>query len=450
MTKSIRRLPNLGVASTLVASALATYAAADKPATSASPAPKKPAWLTELSIGVKEGYDDNVYLVEVGPTQDLPSFVTTISPKIGLNLAPFLGDQKTLSVFSLGYAPDFNFFHDEPTETFYAHRVPMALKFKKQAWSVNVENAFSYIDGDEDGPIYLNGRSAFATAAARERREQYQDRAKASIQYDQEKWFVRPTATLLYYDLRTTQRLATGAWRGYDNYADRNDVNGGIDLGYKLAPKMALTLGYRYGHQYQEQYSAVIDPILLSSSSSYHRVLFGFEGKPWKWLTISYQGGPDFRSYDPNTPTHVTPMNDLDPVKYYGEAAVTADVTANDSLAFKYRQWQWLSSTGRIPLFDSLYDLAYKHKFGKKLTLDLGVRLQTSDYNSGNVASSLRDDWQYTFVAGLGYNFNAQFSAAMAYSVDLGRNMQDGLPAAVEEAREYEHRLISLGLLYKF
>jgi hypothetical protein len=45
-----------------------TSGAADDSQTAPAPVlPQKPAWLTDLSIGVKEGYDDNVYLSGVVP-----------------------------------------------------------------------------------------------------------------------------------------------------------------------------------------------------------------------------------------------------------------------------------------------------------------------------------------------------------------------------------------------
>ena len=131
--------------------------------------------------------------------------------------------------------------------------------------------------------------NAYATCAPREHREQFNDRGTVAFQYDCDKWFVRPTASLLYYDMMTKKIDVTG----YQNYASRYDINGGPDFGYRVEPQMAVTLGYRYGHQYQEQFG--FSP--YSSPSDYQRVLVGIEGKPWKWLEMKLQGGPDFRSY---------------------------------------------------------------------------------------------------------------------------------------------------------
>lgn len=439
----------LTAGTTLCALAVAAHGA-DKPAAGLF---TKPAWLTDLSLGIKEGYDSNLLLVSGdGTMSEACSWVTTISPKIGVNFAPLLGDQKLIQSLSLGYAPDFVIYHSDSAdpagskESYNAHRFTGALKAKSGALSLSMENSLYYIDGDENGAVYHypddSNRSAYATAVARERRKQIQDRAKIVINYDLGKWFLRPTATFLDYDFLTNQKNLNG----YQNYADRYDVNGGMDLGYKVKPELAVTVGYRYGHQSQEQYS--FDATGTSSPSDYQRVLLGVEGKPWKWLTVNLQAGPDFRTYPDNTPGHTSPINDKSPTTYYGEASVTADVTAKDQVAFKYKQWQWVSSTGKIPYFDSTYDLTYKRTVTKKLSVELGARLLASDYTSGNVAASQRQDWQYTFAVSASYKVNANLGITAGYSYDLGRNEQDGV--VNPQLREFDRSIFALGATYKF
>jgi opacity protein-like surface antigen len=440
-------------ASTLVASALAACGAPAQPVP-ASPGVgfQKPAWLTDLSLAVKESYDNNIFLVSGDGATETDSWITSVSPKLGFNLAPLLGDAKTLQVLGFAYSPEFVVFHNADSEDFTAHRLANTFKGKVGAFSFNLENGFNYIDGNEDGPIYSaaahdDQRSAYSTAVPRERREQFQDRTKIVLQYDLGNWFIRPTASFLYYDLMTN--LRTNA--GYQNYSDRFDVNGGADLGYRVTPNIAVTVGYRYGHQYQQQYPSTIDKTHTSSSSDYQRALIGLEGKPLKWLTVSALAGPDFRSYPGNSPTHATPMADKTPIKYFAEAALTAAISPNDTLAFKYKQWQWVSSTGKLPLFDSSYDLSYKRKLGKSLSLDLGGRIASSDYTGATGASAKRDDWMYTVSAGVNYAFTQNLSASLGYSIDLGRNAQDDLVLPQEaKYREFDHHLVSLGAIFKF
>jgi opacity protein-like surface antigen len=444
-----------------------TSSAADDGKTAIAPATlQKPAWLTDLSIGVKESYDDNVfyggtipagttYVPVVGSTEALKghwSWVTTVSPKVGFNFAPLLGDQKALQALTFGYAPDFVSYHNAESESYNIHRISTAIKGKSDAFSYNLENGFNYIDGNKYGAVYPGSYlNAYSTGTIRERREQFQDRAKITLQYDWEKWFLRPNATLLYYDLLTKQINSSG----YQNYADRYDVNGGADVGYKLQKDLALTVGYRYGHQNQEKYPFITTPAQYSSPSDYNRVLFGIEGKPAKWLAVSVQAGPDFRNYAADAQ-----VKDRDLTTYYGEAAVTVTPTTKDTIAFKYKQWQWVSSTGRIPYFDSLYDLSYARKLTDALSLTLGGRLVESDYTSANnpngpagasgATIGNRDDVQYTLSAGLRYAFNSNFSADLGYSYDFGRNVQDGLSTIQQDARKYDHQLVSLGVTVKF
>jgi len=468
----------LGICGLLLAGT--SRAADDSQTATTSPAvlPQKPAWLTDLSLGIKESYEVNVFELGVAPSgpvatpspgsvaalKNVDSFVTTVSPKVGVNFAPLLGDQKVLQALTLAYAPDFVTYNNASSENYDAHRLAAVMKGQMGDWSFNLNEGFNDIEGNKYGPTYQNDLlSAFATAADRERREQFQERGTATIQYDQEKWFVRPTATLLDYNLKTAQYF----YPGYQNYVNRYDVNGGADFGYKIQPQSALTLGFRYGHQYQAEYSfgptyaAAIPVAAAHSPNDYERVLVGYEGKPWNWLAASLQIGPDFRSFGP-----YAPLDDKNKVTYYGEAALTATFSPKDTLAFKYKQWEWVSSTGLVPYFDSAFDLSYVRKVTDSFSLSLGAKALGADYNPNNVASQTtglggyglgeraqRDDWQYTASLGLQYAFNANFSANLAYSYDLGVNEQSGLTEPGGNAylpRSFNHELISLGVTFKY
>lgn len=417
--------------------------------------PQKPVWLADVSLGIKESYDDNVfasgaaagtlpgYVIPSGSVAALEghsSWVTTVSPKVGFNFAPLIG-ATNLETFSLSYAPDFAIYHDEPSESYEAHRFITAIKARANTFSASAENTFSYIDGNDMGPVYPGAFcSAYGTSIIRERREQIQDRAKIAFCWDLDRCFIRPTASLLYYDLMTKHLNMPG----YQNYSDRSDVNGGVDFGYKITAPVALTLGYRFGHQEQEKFS--FSP--YSSPSDYHRVLFGMEGKPLKWLKMEFQMGPDFRSYPEDTATRITPVDDKNLTTFYGEGAVTADITAKDILTFKCRQFQWVSSTGKVPYFDSMYDLNYLHKLTDRFAFNLGARLLSSDYNSGNLPTCQRDDLQYTLLVGMAYTVNSHVAFNAGYAADLGRNAQENIASPVN--REFNRNIVSLGVALKW
>jgi len=255
----------------------------------------------------------------------------------------------------------------------------------------------------------------------------------------------------LYYDLRTDwHNTGAAPYKGYQNYPDRSDVNGGADLGYRLTKNIAVTVGYRYGQQYQQQFTPDITSDRHFSSSDYQRVLLGLEGRLWPWLNVKIAGGPDFRDYNPNAA-----VNDFHPVKYYGEAVFTATITKDQSLTFNYKQWQWVSSTGLVPYFDSTFALNYHWNVTKQLGFDLGGKILEADFTSGNevsgTAPSRRDDRQYTISTGVTYALNPHLSASLSYAYDLGDNVLANLPATLEPGyRDFNHHLVMVGMQYKF
>jgi hypothetical protein len=442
------------------------HAADSPPIASDSAAWQKPAWLTDLSLGVRESYDDNLLVVSGNGLAPQSSWVSTVSPKIGFDFAPLLGNQKALQTLSLNYTPDFNIYQNATSQNYDAHKIGGAIKGQAGDFSYSLDNAFLYNDGSHQAPIYalnqLSGaaanqldqyRNVYGYAVARERMAQIQDRATVLLQYDWDKFFVRSVASLLYYNLMTDwHNTGAAPWKGYQNFEDRYDVNGGVDFGSKLTPKLAATLGYRYGAQYQQQFPAAITSDRHYSSSDYQRVLLGLEGNPWKWLNVKLAGGPDFRSYN-----SMAPVNDHNPVKYYGEAVLTATLTPSQTVMFNYKQWQWVSGTGKVPYFDSTYALTYHWAATKQLGLDLGGKVLEADYTGGNEVnpagqnSSLRDDMEYEVSAGVTYAFTKHLSANLAYTYDVGANALNNLPASLGPAyRNFEHQVVALGLLFKF
>ena len=291
----------------------------------------------------------------------------------------------------------------------------------------------------------------------RERRNQDQDRSKVFFQYDHGAWFVRPIMSVLYYNLNTELKNPSVATTAYQNYVDRYDINGGLDLGYKFYPGVAATIGYRYGYQYQQQFSwngtgGDHNTAPFSVSNNYNRLLFGAEGKIQKWLTFQFQMGPDFRSYEANSKTHISPVNQLNPVVFYGDAIVTADVTSKDKLVFLFKDWRWVSSTGMVAYQDSAYNLTYTRKLTNQLTATLQTIAANSNYNCDQGTNGIRNDWLFTVSPGLRYAFNSHVSANIAYTANWGVNGFDGsLPSnAPSASRQFFENVISVGGVVAF
>ena len=468
-----------GAWATLLVTTATSALAQTNPAPVATP--WKPAWLTEASITFREGYDNNLfgsglrpmyypgsftgpYAGSVLAEKDHGSFFEMYSPKVAFDLAKLVDQESALKAFALSYAPEFYTYNSAPSESYIAHRIGSTIATKCDNISFQLDESFVYIDGDKYGPTYPGKYySAYGYAPARERREQWQDRTTVAVTYDQPQWFLRTTASLLDYNLKTDQMAVPTANAAYMNFVDRYDVNGGADVGYKVMTNFAFTLGYRAGHQYQQKLPVAVDPFGQTSSSDYQRLLFGFEGTPTDWLKVKLQAGPDFRNYGAKAP-----VRDSNPVCFYGEGSLTAAASKDDSFAFGYRHGRWVGSTGMLPADENIYDLVYKHQFDNQWSAKLGGRVQSSDYSCGEAWSAgnhnpetaltyYRNDWLFTYSAGIQYDITASLSVDVAYAICQGRNAQDladlakmpgsQLPAS---KRQYDDQTISMGAKYKF
>lgn len=454
-TTAHRNQPNHNHVALSVLAGLATLSCA-APAladdiTSASSEWKKPVWLTDLSLGLKESYDSNVYLsgADAAPgydvaTKNKASWVTTISPKIGVDFAKLLDSGSPVKTFAFGYVPDFAIYHDAPSESYSAHRLTTAIKTQSDTVAVSFDNTLTYIDGDEDGLIYPSGSSSFVHSAVRERRKQWQDRSKLSVKADFGPVFIRPTVSLLYYDLGTDFSTATSC----SNYIDRYDINGGADVGYNVTKTTALTLGYRYGHQEQALLPLAIDASQTSASNNYQRILLGAEGSPMKWLKVEAAVGPEYISYTDRRPYKGGVMAngriDSNPTDLYAEVSLTATLSATDTLAFKYKRWDWVSSTGKNAYRDTMYDAVFRHQLTEALQLEVGLRAWQSDYDP----SSLRNDWLYTATLGAKYAVTKNLCLELAYSYDRGLNDQSGI--ANPATRQFVRSITSVGATWKY
>lgn len=409
---------------------------------------KKPAWLTELSVTTKEIYDSNVFGADVNRAATFPkianvsSWMTSVTPKVSINFAPLLDQDKgdkTVETFALSYAPEVVRYYDAATENYEAHRIGTQLKGTVDSFSYNLDNAVTVIDGNRNSPQY-NTVSAYGSAIARERRDQMQERGKLVLRNDWENWFVRGVATTAYYDLNslTYDNSATSAHPGWQNWVDRYDVNGGMDIGYKITKDFAATLGYRHGYQYQQNFNWSAGA--PANSNSYDRALVGVEGKPTKWLKIEVQGGPSFHSYDQNI-TAAGHANDI--TQFFCEGAATAQITADDSILLNIKQWQWVSSTGVSSYEDKTYGVAYKRQWFKQFSSTVGMTILDSHYN----APMVRDDWLYIYNVGLKYDLNEHFALTADYSYSRGEN---GVDEASANGREFERNLVSLGVKAAF
>ena len=424
----------------------------------------KPEWIPNLALGVSEIHDDNILGVSGNGLAPQGTWVTKISPRIGFDFVPLLDTNSPFQSLSFSYAPDFAMFHEAPTENYDAHKFEVQLKGHAGNFFFLEDNDFLYNDGNRVAPTcalnQLSGpqanqfdkyRNQFANTPPRERRNQIQDREASALQYDVESFFVRASTALLDYDMNTAfHNTSKAPYLGYQNYPSRYDVNGGPDFGWRFATNLALTVGYRYGAQYQEQFPSYISSDSHASSSTYQQALVGLEGKPFSWLRVKLDGGPDFRNYERNAP-----VDNLHPTKYYADATLAAVITTNHVLTFDYKQWNWVSSSGNVPEFDSYYGLNYHWRATSRLAFDLGAKIQNADYTGGNdtagTAPSIRSDREYTLAPGATYAFTEHLSTTLTYTYNAGNNELDTIPASSHPAyKNFIAQTVFLGFVYRF
>ncbi len=421
-------------------------------------------WLTEMSVGAKESFDDNLLGVSGHGLPTHSSWVNAWSPKVGLNLLPMLPEQRTIQMFSFIYQPEVVSYSGASEENYTAHKINTTLKGKAGALTFSLDNSFLYNDGNKVAPTYaLNQiagaaanqndkyRSNYANALPRERRNQDQDRYATQLQYNLGSFFVRPASALVFYDLHTYQ-ANTGAapFKGYQNYCDRYDLNSGVDLGYKFAPEAAVTVGYRTGYQYQERFAPTISSDQHYASNHYQRLLVGLEGKLAGWITVKVVAGSDFHDYNPNAP-----VGNLNVRRLYGDAVSTLIISPHQSVYLNFKQWLFLSSTGLAPYNDITYSLAYHFGATKNLGLDFGVKRQEADFRMGNdflgSAPCQRDDIDYGTTGSANYTFSPQFSGSVTINFDLARNGAKDLAATYAPSyREFDHKVVALAAQYRF
>jgi hypothetical protein len=405
-------------------------AAADsgQPATLAAPAPTSP-WTPAASLLLKQSYDDNVFLQDLGPNADKGSLITTITPNVGLAYKP----SDAFNV-SLSYAPEVNIFESQPGENFTAHRVGLIMGGQVNNSSWDLIDNFIGIEGGDLGPTYLQpgGSPAAGGPAVRDRRAALIERGQFRFTQKFGQWFIRPVISGYDHDFLTLHKST----EGYQNFVNRSEVSGGGDLGYFVGKDTALTLGYRYGEWSQAQIFPEINPTYYAND--YHRVLFGAEGSPYNWLKMNLSFGPEFSHY-----TGIVEKGfNRDQSYCFVNASITFIPVKGDTITISDKSFEQPGFSGRSAYLDSNYDLTWRHKLTDKLTVGAGVHAYNTDFIK---PSADRNDWIITGSAVASYAFSKQFSAELSYLYDSAESEVADTPG-----REYTRNCVSLGLKYVF
>jgi len=402
----------------------------------------KPNWLTVASVTAKEGYDSNLFGVSTTPAghpdvANVSSSFTTISTNLTFDLLAPLGTQNGgfLTILTLGYTADYTAYTAVAREDNLRNTVTLTLRGKSGPWTLSIDNPFLYVDGSKEDPFYST-YSPLGYAATRERRNQIQERNTSSLRYDAPNWFARAVANATYYNLLIDEHDPVDAYKGYLNWVNRDDINAGVDLGYKVTPDFAVTAGWRIGQQTQARpYYSLVD-----NDSTYNRALLGLEGKLLPWLQLQLVAGPDFRQYSDTAHPGLTGD---DHTWLYTQNQITANLSSNDSLTASNKIWHWVSSTGQTSYQDTAYNLTYKHAFSAKLSATAGVSKIGARYD----APSVRNDWTTSYPINVTYAFSRDPSVSADFTNSAGHSH---LPAATTPGQNYHENLYSVSVKVSF
>ena len=417
----------------------------------------------KAEASLKETFDSNIYLQDTGaspaniaaaraaglhPSEaSRSSWVSSILPKLGLEYKP-------LSAFTLSatYAPDVSIYHSAGSEDYVAHRGTLGFggKHKDTLWEFM--NAATYIDGSTEGPVYIRPGDvpALGGIPVRDRREAFVFRNNFRVTQNFGDWFVRPMASSYLHDFKTDLRFTPAAARAayiYENYIDRQEIVGGLDVGYRAFPGTYLVLGYRYGRQ--DQLDAPIGPggriIDSPFDSAYHRVLVGVEGSPVDWLKVNLLIGPDIRQFSDDA-KRLFPNFNGGEVLCYMDASISIMPTKSDTITLKGVRYEQPAFSSTSVYEDVRNDITWRHRCTDALTATLGFTLYIGDWQ----LPANRNDWLYTPNASLSYAFTKKFVGEVAYSYDWVDSQTLAKVEPLTEGREFSRHLATLGLRYTF
>jgi len=397
-----------------------------------------PSWLTGATAAVKQGYDSNLFGTSTNPAvgpavANVSSPFTTFSVNLSADLLALTGAQNggPLTLFSVTYAADYTSYATVAREDNLRNTVTLALRAKQGPWTFQLDNPFLYVDGSKEDVIY-NTYSVLGYAPTRERRNQLQERNASLLRYDAAVWFARAVANATYYNLLIDEHNPVGAYKSYVNWINRDDINTGLDLGYKLTPDFSFTAGWRLGEQTQARpYYSLVD-----NDNTYNRALFGFEGKPWSWLQMQIVAGPDWRRYTDVDHPGITGSAHT---WLFTQGQMTANWSKRDSIVLSNKMWHWVSSPGLTSLQETVYSALEKHQFSPQLSASVGVTENGARYD----APTVRNDWSLTYPVNLTYVPCRRVTISADFNNVSGHSR---VPVVIAPGRDYSDRLLSLAL----
>lgn len=394
----------------------------------------QPVLRPSLWASVSERFDSNLMLQNDGPLSRLQSWVTSIQPVVGLEWSPPHAATLKLSV---QYAPDYTFFHDRDQESYLRHTGLLRLSLKEGSWATSAQVRAQFTDGSTEGPIWSTPDHPGSTPAlggpeVRYRRRNFYWQSPLEARYDLPRAYLRGVFEARLWDIMTDFKLLPGA--SYQNYMDRTDVNGGVDLGAKPGRGWEMAVGYRFGHQDQQRLPAGLP---FTYQNDYHRVLGVLNAHPVRWLRFGGELGPSFHQFNPAS---LPPGARASETLLYFQANATLTLSSNTT--FKAAAYQHLlpSTAGRANFQNIRATGTLEHRFHPAVRGSFRFDLQEYDFVRG---LALRDK-VFTAETRLEYALNRHLTLAAWYAHEWAQALHSGTGG-----REYDRHVAGLAVTVK-
>ncbi|MEM9444601.1 MAG: hypothetical protein AAGA18_04535 [Verrucomicrobiota bacterium] len=388
-----------------------------------------------LGLGVQQRFDSNVYWYPETRLANRQSWVTSLLPVVGLR------HEKEVNHWELKYAPDITFYSDIPRENYQRHKGFLHFHQELGQWQLNGDFKLFYTDGSRSSQTWngQGGPPAVGGYEIRNRRQNLFTQHLFQARYNVDAFFMRAVYEGKIYDFMHRRSNEPG----YQNFYDRNDLNGGLDLGYQWDQvNLEAYLGYRYGSQDQENRENFGETI--NYSNQYHRVLMGFEGHPYSWLKLKLEIGPDLRDYEEG----IFQTSDGFGVHTFMKGSLVLMPSRFDRFSVQWRRFIMPGSAGRGIFEDVKYTLGWEHDFGENvcglpleaLSAGFYFTIYENDFNPGK-----RWDRVYRPSLEFNYSFDAHWKLFLGYEYQWSESEVSNTPA-----REYQRHIVTMGIKYTY
>ncbi len=401
-------------------------------------APAENAWKPILGIKFSEGYDSNLYWMQVTSLANRSSILTKITPLVGVIYKE--GDYQ----FKLSYAPEIAFYHSNSEEDYQRHQLTTEFKGKADAWSFQLSGLLEVTDGSDASVTWPGGAAnvpAMGNPEARNRRDNLFGKHNTSVRYDWETFFLRASSDSLTWDFMTDEKSSQQPGGFYQNFYDRHSITSGIDFGWK--PEYGEHwIGIRYGTQFAGH--SGISPQYYEND--FLRVVYGNKTQPFPWLKTGGEIGADFLFFGD---TFDNPGFEKQQSILYADLTADFSPSSRDTIRLWVRRFMLPSSGGNDLFMDSTYRISWEHSWDlqatdKKSTTKIITSPWFKAYENDFFKSNRRDLF-YQPGFQLIYLHDQHWKISAEYSFTWADSAVEGFPA-----RDFHRHLVEISLAWQY